>query len=142
MPVPLESASKRLLREACQSQNSSKEDFVADLAAKTCVPCRGGVPPLKGAELEKLSRELPDWKIVNEHHITRSFSFPDFREALAFVNRVGELAEEQGHHPDIFLAWGKAEVTIWTHKIDGLTESDFILGAKIDRLYPQKARKN
>lgn len=115
---------------------------MGDLAAKTCVPCRGGVPPLKGVELEKLSRELPAWKIVNEHHITRSFSFPDFREALSFVNRVGELAEQQGHHPDIFLAWGKADVTIWTHKIDGLTESDFILGAKIDRLYPQQPSAN
>jgi 4a-hydroxytetrahydrobiopterin dehydratase len=112
-----------------------KEYAMADLAAKTCVPCRGGVPPLKGAELEKLGRELPDWKIVNEHHIARGFKFPDFRTALDFVDKVGALAEEQGHHPDIFLAWGKVEITIWTHKIDGLTESDFILGAKIDRLY-------
>jgi 4a-hydroxytetrahydrobiopterin dehydratase len=108
---------------------------MAGLAAKTCVPCKGGVPPLKGAELEKLGRELPDWKIVNEHHIARGFKLPDFRTALDFVNKVGALAEEQGHHPDIFLAWGKVEITIWTHKIDGLTESDFILGAKIDRLY-------
>ena len=110
---------------------------MADLAAKTCVPCKGGVPPLKGAELERLGQELPDWKIANEHHIARSFKFPDFRTALDFVDKVGALAEEQGHHPDIFLAWGKAEITIWTHKIDGLTESDFILGAKIDKLYPQ-----
>ena len=72
--------------------------------------------------------------MVNGHHLKRAFSFPDFRAALAFVNRVGELAEEQGHHPDIFLAWGKAEITTWTHKIDGLTESDFILAAKIDQL--------
>ena len=72
--------------------------------------------------------------MVNSHHLKRAFSFADFRSALAFVNRVGEIAEEQGHHPDIFLAWGKAEVTIWTHKIDGLTESDFILAAKIDQL--------
>jgi 4a-hydroxytetrahydrobiopterin dehydratase len=108
---------------------------MADLAAKTCVPCKGGVPPLKGAELEKLGRELPDWKIVSEHHIARAFKFPDFRAALEFVDKVGALAEEQGHHPDIFLAWGKVEITIWTHKIDGLTESDFILGAKIDKLY-------
>jgi len=108
---------------------------MAELAAKTCVPCKGGVPPLKGAELEQLGRELPGWSIVNEHHIARSFKFPDFRTALDFVDKVGALAEEQGHHPDIFLAWGKAEITIWTHKIDGLTESDFILGAKIDRLY-------
>jgi 4a-hydroxytetrahydrobiopterin dehydratase len=72
--------------------------------------------------------------VVNGHHLKRAFSFPDFRAALVFVNRVGELAEEQGHHPDIFLAWGKAEITTWTHKIDGLTESDFILAAKIDQL--------
>jgi 4a-hydroxytetrahydrobiopterin dehydratase len=73
---------------------------------------------------------------MNGHHITRSFKFPDFRQALAFVNKVGNLAEEQGHHPDIFLAWGKAEITTWTHAIDGLTESDFILAAKIDKLRP------
>jgi 4a-hydroxytetrahydrobiopterin dehydratase len=115
---------------------------MADLAAKTCVPCRGGVPPLKGSALEDLGRQLPAWKIVNEHHIARSFAFPDFRQALAFVDKVGALAEEQGHHPDIFLAWGKAEITIWTHKIDGLTESDFILAAKIDRLYPQSPSAN
>ena len=111
-----------------------------DLAAKTCVPCRGGVPPLKGAELAPLSSQIPDWNVVNEHHISRRFSFPDFRTALDFVDKVGALAEEQGHHPDIFLAWGKVEITIWTHKIDGLTESDFILGAKIDRLYSPAAK--
>ena len=111
-----------------------------DLAAKTCVPCRGGVPPLKGAELVPLSRQIPEWNVVNEHHISRRFSFPDFRTALDFVDTVGALAEEQGHHPDIFLAWGKVEITIWTHKIDGLTESDFILGAKIDRLYHPAAK--
>jgi 4a-hydroxytetrahydrobiopterin dehydratase len=112
---------------------------MADLAAKTCVPCKGGVPPLKGAELAKLSAQLPDWKVIEEHHVTRAFKFPDFRAALAFVDKVGALAEEQGHHPDIFLAWGKAEITIWTHKIDGLTESDFILAAKIDKLYAPAA---
>jgi len=93
------------------------------------------VPPLKSAKLEEYKRKLPGWEVVNEHHLHRSFAFPDFKSALAFVNRVGELAEQQGHHPDIFLAWGKAEITIWTHKIDGLTESDFILGAKIEQLY-------
>lgn len=107
---------------------------MSDLASKTCVPCRGGVPPLAGEELAKLSREVPQWKIVDGHHIVRSFAFPDFRQALAFVNKVGAIAEEQGHHPDIFLTWGKADVTTWTHKINGLTESDFILAAKIDRL--------
>ncbi|MGA8074412.1 MAG: 4a-hydroxytetrahydrobiopterin dehydratase [Candidatus Acidiferrales bacterium] len=107
---------------------------MSDLASKTCVPCRGGVPPLAGEELAKLSREVPQWKIVDGHHIVRSFAFPDFVQALAFVNKVGAIAEEQGHHPDIFLTWGKADVTTWTHKINGLTESDFILAAKIDRL--------
>lgn len=105
------------------------------LSAKTCVPCRGGVPPLKGKELDELHRQLPEfahWNIVNEHHITRQFKFPDFKSALEFVNRVGDLAEEQGHHPDILLAWGRVEITLWTHKVDGLTESDFIMAAKID----------
>jgi 4a-hydroxytetrahydrobiopterin dehydratase len=104
------------------------------LADKKCVPCRGGVPPLKGKELEALHRVVPTWNVVNEHHITRTETFPDFKQALECVTRVGALAEAQGHHPDILLAWGKAEVTLWTHKIDGLTESDFIMAAKIDRL--------
>lgn len=108
---------------------------MAGLAAKTCVPCRGGVPPLKGAELVALLGQVDGWNVVQEHHITKSFKFPNFRQALEFVDRVGELAEEQGHHPDIFLAWGKVEITSWTHKINGLTESDFILAAKIDQLY-------
>lgn len=107
---------------------------VSDLASKTCVPCRGGVPPLKGAQLESFKKQLPGWTVVNEHHLTRTFKFPDFRQALDFVNRVGELAEEQGHHPDLVLKWGEVGVTTWTHKIDGLTESDFILAAKIDQL--------
>jgi 4a-hydroxytetrahydrobiopterin dehydratase len=109
---------------------------MSELAAKTCVPCRGGVPPLKGKELAALHQQVAQWKVVDEHHVTRTFTFPDFRKALDFVNRVGELAEQQGHHPDILLAWGKAEVTLWTHKINGLTESDLIMAAKIDKLYP------
>jgi len=108
--------------------------MMSELASKTCVPCRGGVPPLHGEELTKLEAQLQDWNVVNEHHLERTFKFPDFRTALSFTNRVGELAEEQGHHPDILLSWGKVGVTIWTHKINGLTESDFILAAKIDRL--------
>jgi 4a-hydroxytetrahydrobiopterin dehydratase len=104
------------------------------LADKTCVPCRGGVPPLRGEELEKLHHIVPKWTVSNEHHIQREYGFPDFKQALDFVNLVGALAEEQGHHPDIFLAWGKAQITLWTHKVDGLTESDFIMAAKIDRL--------
>lgn len=108
---------------------------MSTLASQTCVPCRGGVPPLKGAELHTFSHQLPNWNVVDEHHITRTFTFPDFKEALAFVNRLGAVAEEQGHHPDILLTWGKVGVTLWTHKIDGLTESDFIMAAKIDEFY-------
>jgi len=108
---------------------------MSTLANKTCVPCRGGMPPLKGAELHTFSHQLPNWNVVDEHHITRTFAFPDFKEALAFVNHVGAVAEEQGHHPDILLTWGKVGITLWTHKIDGLTESDFIMAAKIDQLY-------
>jgi 4a-hydroxytetrahydrobiopterin dehydratase len=107
------------------------------LARRTCVPCHGGVPPLKGKYLSDVHRLLPEpeqWNVVNEHHIVRAYKFPDFKTALAFVNQVGELAEEQGHHPDILLGWGKVEITIWTHAVDGLTESDFILAAKIDQL--------
>ena len=104
------------------------------LADKKCVPCRGGTPPLKGKELEKLHADVPKWTITNEHHIQREFRFPDFKQALKFVNRVGELAENEGHHPDILLAWGKVGITLWTHTIDGLTESDLIMAAKIDRL--------
>jgi 4a-hydroxytetrahydrobiopterin dehydratase len=107
---------------------------MSDLASKTCVPCKGDVPALKGAELQALSHQLPNWEVVNEHHLHRIFKFPDFVKALAFVNRVGAIAEEQGHHPDILLTWGKAEITIWTHAVNGLTESDFILAAKIDNL--------
>jgi 4a-hydroxytetrahydrobiopterin dehydratase len=105
------------------------------LAEKECVPCKGGVPPLKGTELKKLSAELDGgWKVVSEHHLEKEYRFDNFRQALDFTNKVGELAEQQGHHPDIYLAWGKVRLMIWTHKIDGLTESDFVFAAKANRL--------
>jgi 4a-hydroxytetrahydrobiopterin dehydratase len=107
---------------------------MSGLSERECVPCRGGVPPLTEQEIKPLLAELAGWKVVNGHHLKKDHSFKDFREALDFVNRVAELAEQQGHHPDICFGWGKAEITIWTHKIDGLTESDFVLAAKIDRL--------
>lgn len=108
-----------------------------DLSAKECVPCKGGVPPLKGQDLKTLHGQLGNgWQVVNEHHLEKEYKFKNFREALAFTNRVGELAEQQGHHPDIYLAWGKVKLTIWTHKIDGLTESDFVFAAKADKLTP------
>ena len=107
---------------------------MSGLSARECVPCRGGVPPMKGEGIQNLLSQLPGWEVVREHHLRKEYKFKNFREALDFVNRVGELAEEQGHHPDICFGWGKVEITIWTHKIDGLTESDFILAAKIDNL--------
>jgi 4a-hydroxytetrahydrobiopterin dehydratase len=113
-------------------------EITPNLADKKCVPCRGGVPPLKGTKLQTLLKAVPQWKAVKQHHLQREFNFPDFKQALKFVNRVGALAEKQGHHPDILLAWGKAEITLWTHKIDGLTESDFIMAAKIDQLAAQQ----
>lgn len=107
---------------------------MSELASRECVPCRGGVPPLKGEQITKLLLELNGWKVVDEHHLKKEYKFANFREAQEFVDRVGNLAEEQGHHPDICFGWGRAEITIWTHKIDGLTESDFVLAAKIDNL--------
>ena len=107
---------------------------MSELAKKQCVPCRGGVPPLSKEKANELLEQFDGWTIEGGHHLNREFTFPDFAQALAFVNRVGAIAEEQGHHPDLYLAWGKVRVEIWTHKIDGLTESDFILAAKIDEI--------
>ena len=109
----------------------------ASLASEECVPCRGGVPPLKGPELESMAAELGSaWRVVDEHHLEKEFRFPDFEQALSFTNAAGAIAEREGHHPDIHLAWGKVRIEIWTHKIDGLTRSDFVLAAKIDRILP------
>lgn len=111
---------------------------MSELAERHCVPCRGDTPPLRGAALlrlyQQLGGEASGWRIVDEHHLEKEYRFPDFAEALAFVNRVGAMAEEQGHHPDLLLAWGRVRVTVWTHKIDGLTESDFVFAARCDAL--------
>lgn len=107
-----------------------------ELCDLECVPCRGGVPPLTPEEADALLQKLGGgWKNVDNHHLTKSFDFPDFATALTFVNHVGEVAEAEGHHPDLALSWGKVVVDIWTHKIDGLSESDFILAAKVDRAH-------
>jgi 4a-hydroxytetrahydrobiopterin dehydratase len=105
-----------------------------DLASRKCVPCHGGVPRLRGEELARLAAQVSAWEVVEEHHLRRRWEFPNFRAALEFVNRVGEIAETEGHHPDISFGWGYCELTIYTHAIDGLSESDFILAAKIDGL--------
>ena len=108
---------------------------MAGLAEKTCIPCKGGIPPLKGEALKKLQQELnSSWNAVDDHHLEKEFLFRNFKEALGFTVKVGEIAEQQGHHPDILLRWGKVNIKIFTHKINGLTESDFILAAKIDML--------
>ena len=108
---------------------------MSNLADKECIPCKGGVPPLRGQALADLDRQIGGgWEVINEHHLEKEFRFKNFREALAFTNKVGELAEANNHHPDIYLAWGRVKVTIWTHKIDGLTESDFVMAAKMDLL--------
>lgn len=108
--------------------------MISKLADKKCRPCEGGEEPLKGAQLEELRGQLGGkWEVVGEHHLEKTYEFENFRQALDFTNRVGEVAEEEGHHPDVYLAWGKVRLKIWTHKIDGLTESDFVLAAKVDR---------
>ena len=104
-----------------------------DLANNECIPCKGGVPPLEGQALADLADQLGgDWNLIEQHHLEKEYKFPDFQQALDFTNRVGAIAEEQNHHPDILTSWGTTKVTIWTHKIDGLTESDFYFAAKCD----------
>ena len=112
----------------------SSQPQVCNLASRQCVPCRGGVPPLSKEQIRPLLTQLTGWTIVDDHHLEKTFLFADFVQALTFVNHVGAVAEENGHHPDVYLAWGKVRLTIHTHKIDGLTESDFILAAKCDEL--------
>jgi 4a-hydroxytetrahydrobiopterin dehydratase len=107
----------------------------SELTAKVCVPCRGGVPPLSRAEAEPYLGQIPDWRLSEDaSRIARAFSFRNFAEALDFVNRVGALAEDEGHHPDIAFGWGHARITLFTHKIKGLHQNDFIMAAKTDAL--------
>ncbi|HEV8580182.1 MAG TPA: 4a-hydroxytetrahydrobiopterin dehydratase [Thermoanaerobaculia bacterium] len=108
---------------------------MSDLAQKSCTPCEEGGSALKGEALMKLYGQLQNgWTMPNEHHLEKEYRFKDFREALDFVNRLGEVAEREGHHPDIFLTWGKVKVTLWTHSMGGLSENDFILAAKADEV--------
>lgn len=110
---------------------------MVQLAEKRCVPCEGGVEPLQGEVIRQMAGQLQaDWQVIGEHHLEREYKFKDFRQALEFVNQVGELAEQENHHPDILLSYGKVVIQLWTHKIHGLHENDFILAAKIDALGP------
>ena len=106
-----------------------------NLTQKTCVPCEGGVDALKGYALDEYVDQIrANWRVVDEHHLVAEFLFENFALALDFTNQVGRIAEGEGHHPDIYLSWGRVEVKIWTHAIGGLSENDFILAAKIDQL--------
>lgn len=110
-----------------------------ELADRQCVPCRKGTPPLRGGDLAELYHGLEaGWRVVDEHHLEKTYKLADFREALAFTNAVGEIAEQEGHHPEITLTWGRVSLRVWTHKIDGLTESDFVLAAKADRAFGKR----
>jgi 4a-hydroxytetrahydrobiopterin dehydratase len=107
---------------------------MTSLAQETCKPSQGQQDALKGEELHKLASQVEGWDVVEEHHIEKHFEFDDFKNALAFVNSVGRVAEEQGHHPDICFTYGQADIKIFTHSVDGLSRADFVLAAKIDEL--------
>ncbi|MGK2859196.1 MAG: 4a-hydroxytetrahydrobiopterin dehydratase [Thermoanaerobaculia bacterium] len=126
-------AFERVAREVMEGTGG--ESKMSDLANGHCVPCRGDVPALRSEAIAPLLERLGGgWTVVGDHHLVKEFLFDDFAGALALVNRIGAVAEAEGHHPDIELGWGRVGVTIWTHKIDGLTDSDFVLAAKIDRV--------
>ena len=112
-----------------------------DDTSSVCAPCSARVPPLRNGDLTKRFSQLgSDWRLVDDHHLEKEFRFRNFREALAFTTRVGNLAEEHGHHPDIYLSWGLVRIQTWSHKSNGLTESDFVLAAHIDGLSPAPER--
>jgi 4a-hydroxytetrahydrobiopterin dehydratase len=113
------------------------------LADEKCVPCRGGTPPMEEDKAMALLRELNDgWKLNGEGHLERTYRFKNFRQAMAFASKVGERAEAEGHHPDLYIAWGKCRVEVWTHKIQGLTKSDFVFAAKADRALEELNAQN
>ncbi len=114
---------------------------MGELANKKCVACSTSTTPLKGDLLKKFSSQLKEgWKIVDEHHLEKSYTFKNFRDALNFTNQIGEIAEAEGHHPDLLLSWGKVKVTLWTHKIKGLSENDFIMADKCGLCFEKRAK--
>jgi len=123
--------------KTCQTTNCPRhgKPFVLDLTSKKCVPCEGGIPPLKLKEIKEYKKQVNDgWKVLDNTKISREFKFKDFVETMKFVNEVAKIAEQEGHHPNICIYWGKAVVELWTHAIGGLHENDFILASKIDKL--------
>lgn len=120
----------------CLASTGGNADNNCKLINRKCIPCTTDIPPLKGDLLTEYHIELGNgWCVVDEHHLEKDYFFPDFCEALDFTNQIGALAEEEGHHPDILLSYGKVTILLWTHKIDGLSESDFILAAKCDQIH-------
>ena len=109
---------------------------MSELSKKKCIPCEGGMEPMSAKDAQAMMPELePDWMLIDDAHLlVREFEFKDFKEALAFANKVGEIAEEEQHHPDLSVAWGRVSVELTTHAIGGLSENDFIVAAKIDEL--------
>jgi 4a-hydroxytetrahydrobiopterin dehydratase len=105
-----------------------------ELLNKKCIPCEGNAEHLMVSEIEELQKQIPGWEFEEFHHLAKTFSFKDFKQALDFTNKVGALAESEGHHPDIELSWGKVKIKLFTHAVDGLSENDFILAAKIDQI--------
>lgn len=114
--------------------SETQPETTTPLAEQTCIACRGNIPALNPETYSRLLAQLNNWQVVEQHHLMRDYKFKDFMSALAFANEAGRIAEEQGHHPEITIGWGHAQVTIWTHKINGLTNSDFILAAKLDQI--------
>ena len=107
-----------------------------ELASKKCIPCSGGIPPMEKKEIDKYLNNLGNgWKVNSKGHINKEYKFQDFIEAMKFANKIAEIAEKEGHHPDLHISWGSCKVEIWTHKINGLAESDFYLAAKIEEIF-------
>jgi 4a-hydroxytetrahydrobiopterin dehydratase len=108
---------------------------MTELSKKKCVPCEGGVPPLEADKINELKQQVnSDWQVLENKKIKRSFSFVNFKQTMDMVNKIADIAEAEGHHPDMYVSYGKVEVELWTHAINGLSENDFILAAKIDKL--------
>jgi 4a-hydroxytetrahydrobiopterin dehydratase len=114
--------------------------MASDLADRRCVPCQGGTPPLTPEQYAPLIAQLTGWQVEDHKKLVKAYRFKNFVQAVDFVNAITRVAEEEGHHPDLYVRWGEVRVYLWTHKIDGLSESDFIMAAKIDRVYAQGAR--
>ena len=115
--------------------NTSENSCQLPLSGQKCVACEGGIPKLSTSEIDGHLSELDHgWRVVDGHHLYRSYTFEDFKTALRFTNQVGTMAEAEGHHPDILLGWGKVEITLWTHAVDGLTLNDFILASKVSTI--------